>query len=492
MTPFARNALCVSGLVALAEFPRLGAPLLSPDDPILLNAGSIDAPLMLSQGRLGSLALLVLLRALGADLAQAAPLFTLAGLALCGVAAAQVLRFWRLEEPAAGSPAGSLPLAAVAVGALCALHPFDAEQWSFRLTPAQYRAALVLALSGLLLARRRPVRGALLVALGLSLYQLPASALLATLLGAALLDQLRDDREPAGSLRNAALASASGAALAWLAGRLGALVAGLPSDPRGALVSLDAVPGQLRAAGRLLDAHARGAHPLGTPLLGALALGLLAAALLRAWTIPGREPRRRLLATLALGAGCLSPFALPLALGSVVASPRLYASEGIVVGAWLAALLPAATGEAAPAAGLAARLRRTALAAAALLLFGWIALHHAARTSQERVNAFDRALATRLLARLDALGGAPLETVAVVGAPRLDLPLTALGDLGRSAFSVPWGPAPLLGELSGRVLRLSREDEEEAARRHCAAADVFPGPTAVARAGGAALICLSR
>lgn len=490
-TPLARSALCLTGLVALAEFPRLGSPLLSPDDPILLNGGSIDVPLFVSQGRLGSLAILVMLRALGTDVPRAAPFFALLGMALCGLGAALVLRFWRLDEPApeVGSNVALLPLA---VGALCALHPFDAEAWSFRLTPIQYRLALVLALAGLLHARRRPLLGGALIALGLSIYQLPVSALAAVLLGAVLLDQLRDDREPAGSLRNAAMATFAGAALAWAAGRVGSLLAGIPPDARATHIALAAVPAQLRAVGRVLDVHARGAHPLGTPLLAWLAFALLVAALVRAWTVPGRAPGRRLLATGALGALVFSPFALPFALGSVGHSPRMYVSEGIVVGAWLAALVPVVASEPSQGPALVARMRRMGLASATLLVFGWIALHQVARTDQERVNGFDRALATRLLVRLDALGGAPIETVAVVGQPRLDLPLVAQGDLARSVFSVPWGPAPLLGELSGRVLRLTREGEEETARKHCATAETFPGPGAVARAGAVGIVCLSR
>ena len=478
------GALLLGMLLVFGQ--RLLVPYWSFDDYVLARQRALTIDLYLTQERPVQLLYQLLGNALGAPLAQVPALCNALALGLLSLATWWLLRFWELDRPA--DRQGRALAVLCGLLALCA--PYFAEQWSFRIAPIYYALSLAPGAAALVLARERSFRGGLLLgpvllcALGLLTYQLALPALACGLCGAALLALLRAPEDPRAALRPLGPPLAvliGGYGLAALIGGALRRLAGLPPDPRGELLPLAAIPGRavdlLRLLKPLAVQHPAFSTPAQRYLLAPL---LLLAALSALW--PGVRARRPVSAALALGALGAALLASLLAAAPLLrwsTTPRVLVAVGLF---WALAL--------AAAWQLPARLRPALLA-----LGGCCALSFAlvtVRLGNEllTINAWDRALMIRLVARLELLPGYDaVETLVVFGFPDGPAGATRYGDQGRSALTTPWSPAPLFGDVTGRETRWPDGPELASANQRCASAPRWPAPGSAFLDGKSAVVC---
>ena len=479
------GALLIGMLLVFGQ--RLFVPYWSFDDYVLARQKALLVDQYLTQERPLQLLYQLFGNALGAPMAQVPGPWNAVALVLLALATTWLLRLWDLDR--AQDRAGRWLAVLCGLLALCA--PYFAELWSFRIAPLYYALALAPGAAALVMARERRYQGGLLllpaalVAAGLLTYQLALPALACAICGAALLAVLRAPEAPGAALRPFApplAALVAGYGLASLIGGGVRRLWGLAPDPRGALVPLASVPARavetVRLLKQLIVHHPAFATPaqrwLLVPLVAAAGLGAL-------WPgVRAKRPLACVLAVLLLKAAWLSALLAAVPLQSWSTTPRVLVAMGLF---WALAL--AAAWSLAP-------VRPALLALGTVCLLGFSLVTVRLGNELLALNAFDRALMNRVIARLEALPGfEAAQTLVVTGAPDEPAGITRHGDQGRSAFSTSWSPAPLFGEVLGRETRQPEPSEVAAASARCAAAPRWPAPGSALLEGRAAVLCFT-
>ena len=468
----------------VAWFPKLVPGYLSFDDFYLIHADDLRGHIhhFLSQGRFGMALVQTLLVRLGADPIHAPTLLAFVSIFLLAVVAAVTARLWDLE---------SRPSSLVAC-ALCFVHPYGAEMWSFRLAPIHYSISLLLAFSGAALLRRGRGMIALpiaLIAFSLSVYQVSLNPLLVAVALGVCLDLARvgggrDELLLVIRVWATVLLAIAAACLLYLgANELVLRVLAISPEARNGFVAAGDAPARAAEIARQLPRLLFKERQLGTGLLGALQLALLLLALALA---AARARAERSFGKLALTAVLLA--AALLAVVGIVGVVRVFwpAPRTLTaVGFYWGGVLALASVLAGP------RLRLLVVGAGALLLLGYAGIDHRAAAEQVRINARDLARAGRILERFEQHPRySELQRIALVHPPMSYGDLhTVTGDLNTSALAVAWSQSAVFEEAAGRPFGIATEQDRSGAQKLCAAAPRWPAQGSVTIEGPVGIVC---
>ncbi len=473
--------LAAIGVLAAVWAPRLSQSFYSVDDYILLQF-PVRVEQFFQQGRFGQAALWWGMTALGLSPPHAVTALAALSVALLGLSGVLLLRLWRME----GSNWLLVPLCVLPFA-----HPYAAEIWSFRIAPVFYAIALVSALGALTLARERGLGPAPvgLVVFSLSVYQLGFNPAVVVIGMGLLLDILRG-RGSADELKDAVrgwwgpLAALLGGTVAYLV--LNAVLQRLAHtapDARGAFLPLGDLLVRAREVRALLAQVFFTDRHLSTQALSSLLLALLGLAVLAGLRrAAANRSAWQLLLVPALLAGCaLSVVGLMLALKVWWPMPRTLTGIGFFW-AGVFALLDA-NGSAAA--------RRVVAATACLVVVCFAGLCARVTSDQARLNAVDRATASRVVGRFEASAAFPqLRTALFVnGAVTYQILDTQVGDLNLSALGCTWSQAEILGELLGRPLPNPSDDERARGTAFCTKAAKWPAEGSTAILDGVGVVC---
>lgn len=448
----------------------------------------------LSQGRFGHALLNEALTALGISSPLTNTLYSL----LCMIAfiwvGLIVCRLWQVSN--------DLPLSLL-VTAFIALHPYQAELFTFVSTPVYTSGALIFAFSALYFSRgtaSRVVWTALCFTLALSLYQTTLNYVAVTLAFAVLLELARD-RRPSGDggrWRHVAeqtglwprLATLSlGLAIYLVANKAMQHIFDVTPVTRARFISWSEVPLRLDQA---QDAVVRMLF-LREPVLPASVkvvlsfIGLMALCLaVRSCWSPERRLWTRLsiasLLLLLVSAAAACVIGVTLLTQSWWPMPRILSALSFFQ-AGLVALALSLSGP---------KLRIVLTTMASIAVFAFIGINNRIFTDQLRVNLRDLSKANRIVAALESHPSfAQIQRVAVVGgdyAYRSPID-TMQGDLNISAFYAAWSKVPILNEVSGYSFGVARPDEQALATQHCAQTPKWPAAGSITVAGSLAIVC---
>ncbi|MGZ6235718.1 MAG: glucosyltransferase domain-containing protein [Syntrophales bacterium] len=449
---------------------------------------------VLAEGRIGQWALNQILIALGIVGPGGNTLYVV--LALCCYVGVGILlcRLWRIED--------SLGIQ-VCIVCIFALHPYNADVFTFREGTFTVGLGLLLGMLGLTTADRRLSRwaaGCILMVLSLTLYQVAINFIVIALVILALLELTR--LGPQGILGGIGL-DVRRQFLQQLLPRASALVAAV-------VIYTPLYKLSLHLAGRLMQEHSRGAivplseiperiwrstiavgyvflvpgreMPVVVKLLivglSALAIGLMAR---KIWEIVGY--RRYMMFALAFSLLAIAGLAIvgvviPLKEWSEV--HRALAGVSVLVAGFFA--LAISNGG--------VWSRRAALAVAGVLLFSFAGVSNVVLSEQLRLNHRDMATAGRMISRLEANPKfAAVKKIAVIGR-QSNYARRFLTSEYKSAFGRAHSKANILQEVSGYRFQEPDSDERRRAEDYCRDVRPWPDPASVTVLEDTAVICL--
>ena len=449
---------------------------------------------LLAEGRIGQWALNQVLIALGVVGPGGNTLYVV--LALCCYVGVGILlcKLWDIKD--------SLGIQ-VCIVAIFALHPYNADVFTFREATLTVGFGLSLGMLGLTIADMRLSRwiaGCTLMVLSLTLYQVALNFVVIALVISLLLKLTRLD--PGGILWGPGpgtgrhflqqlwpRASAVVAAVViympiyklsqQLAGNL------MQEHSRGAILPLSDIPERIWrsavAAGHVFLVPEPGV-PIAVKMLivglSALAIGSLVK---KIWEIVGY--RRYTVFALALLLLAIAGFAIigvvmPLREWSEV--HRTLAGVSVLVAGFLA--LAVTNGG--------VWSRRAALAIVVVLLFSFAGISNVILSEQLRLNHRDMATASRMMSRLEANPEfAAVKKIAVIGRQR-NYPRRFLTSEYKSALGRAHSKANILQEVSGYRFLEPNADERRQAEDYCRDVRPWPDPASVTVLKDTAVVCL--
>jgi hypothetical protein len=467
-----------AGLQFLLRLPVLTGKFYSPDDWTLAH-GKPFSGWLLSEGRFGYVAVYDLFYALGANPVQSYQLLSLFAILFGAVSTVLLALYWRIDGWIAPS---------IAAGLLFELHPFQAELWSFRFVPFFHQLALMVALAGLLAARRRGagiVVGATLLAFAASIYQISLSFAATALCMRFLVDACRADvpkEDRSALLRELFTLTAS--PLAYLAiNRVVLKLSGTSGSFRTALLPLSAVSERLSQLGAQLGWMLGAKNGLLPDGLSALSAILVLAALVA--QTRGKRPTAAaagvVVAAGAVALGCVASVGVALPLKDWWPTPRLVSSLGLVWSSLAVAAVTWNTGW----------VRMLSWATVVLLLVGAIGVSDHVFLDENRVNSRDLMTINRVLARFERLPEyRRTKRLAVIGHPWLYEGIsTSVRDLNISSLAVAWAASGVLSEAEGRTIEPPNPQDLEIARAQCSQVPHWPAEGSVLVKDDLAVAC---
>jgi hypothetical protein len=465
------------GLSLVARWHAL-LPLYSADDYRILYDQGVSLPQFISQGRLPAFALQAALAGLGVTLPQGGVLGSLllmVALAATGIA---VCRLWGVGDRFAEC--------AVAV-LLIVLHPYQAEVFTFRVTPLFLAIPLLLSFAALLTcmrSRRHWLLALAAIVCSLGIYQVVLNYIAMALLFsvvfhlAAVDDRSRRFWRTLGS--QVALVGAgivASGALTWAASR----ISGIPLERRGGFIGFrDIGPRsqQVWAQLKVMFFGSEAVLPVATKLL---LLALLA--VMMVYVIASERkaaPARARAFALAMVGG------VPLCVGAVLVlqswwpALRVLAQTGMFWGGMFALVCRLAR----PAG------RRVLFAGLFVILFSFIGLNDVIFNDQLRLNMHDIQKANRIVARIEALPGfEQIQGVVISGG--FWAYASPIRTIQGSALYVPWSKVPLLNEATGYRFLVAPPDVTEKANGYCKDSSKWPAAQSVIKMDSFAVVCLA-
>lgn len=467
-------------LALVARFPAV-IPGYSIDDYQFVNRGlpSWFDELAVMNGRALGYVLYAGLARLGAAPPRAGVLYVLlltVALVATGIVAC---RMWGLS--------GNFGPALI-VTSLIALHPYQAEIFTFRTATMVAAIPMLLAMIAIVActgSRAHWLVSLLLLTCAISIYQVVLSYL-ALLLLFTFAFQYFESREAFRSgLRSAvpkvALIATSVVlylTLTFLISRFSGVALGSRTSPVGDVAGRLM---QIAAAFRRLGLSNEPVLPFNTKLLLMMtfATGLVGCV---AGTFKGRG--RRLL-TLAIAAVFGAPLSLGLAivLRDFPLSPRVISQTSVYVAGMMTLVFMAAN----------ANIRRVMVGGIALVLLSFTGINEQILTDQLRVNLRDMAEANRILMRVEMLPQFPQVRTVVLngGSPLYAARIrTVQDDINISALFADWSKVGLLNETSGYSFDEPSAAEKAQAAEVCKTRPKWPSAEAVSAMGTAAVVCL--
>jgi hypothetical protein len=368
------------------------------------------------------------------------------------------------------------------VGTLFAIYPYFAEIFTFRITAGLYALGLSMALAAVVCAapsRRRVAASAALLAAAMTINQSVVSVVFSLLLLAAACQFGRHTRA---WKRLFAGFAAIALALAFYAGvaKLIALGAQVSLSTRTEMLGVSEIPLRLRQIWALAVRVYAGPEPV-IPA-AAKAIPLVLWALLAAVSI-----RRSVRDAAGLGAVAA---AMSISVAGIVTVTREWHTPPRVLAQSVCLLLvPFCVLLTAPGVWL----RRMATICAFVLAFSYALSSSRVLQDQSRLNEKDRALATRIIARIEALpefGGA--RRMAIVNS-RWNYPddnIVLWGDMNTSALYSPFASALFVRELAGWTISPAYGPADaDTAQRYCREHESWPAPESVTIIGDLAVVC---
>jgi hypothetical protein len=468
------------GLCLLARWQAL-LPGYSSDDFSVLQAQSFSLPQAISQGRPLAFVCQAALAGLGVPVPQASVLCSvllMIALAATGIA---VCRLWGIRDRYAECTVAVL---------FIMLHPYQAEVFTFRITPVFLAIPLALSFAALLtctLSVRHWWLALAAIVCSLSIYQVVMNYIAMALLFRVVFHLAgAGDRSPRfwRTLRSQLMLVCASIAVFVVLSTATSRIAGIAISTRGALIGFHEVGTRIL----LVATELRGMFVSSDPVIP-LAPKLLMLALLAvmALYVIGLErkaaPGRARAFALAVAGG------VPLCIGVVAVLqswwpvPRVLAQTGMFWGGMFALVCHFA-----PPAG-----RRILFAGLSVILFSFIGLNGVIFSDQLRMNMRDIERANRVVARIEALPGFDQIRGVVIGGgsgANLSPVRTTHGDMNISAFSVAWSKVPILNEVSGYRFQEAPGDVTQKANAYCQGSAKWPAPESVIRMGSFAVVCL--
>jgi hypothetical protein len=471
-------------------------------DDYTLSLQEVLTGTVLRQGRFGQSALLQLLDLLQLEPSSARVFFVSFALVVSSLFAALVVRYWNLRK------AGWLPVAAAA---MISVHPFTTEVFTFRTSLGIIMCAF--ALFALLLVPRRwspagVLGGAAVFALALSIYQAVLHyCLIIVLLGTAIgltrllvagsasgwparVTSLLAPRRIVWNKNSALLACAAlGTILYTIANAAIAWALRVTMVSRTQVLSPGRIGERVAAIGHVLSYRFLAPSPLLGRFSQAALLLLLVTALagLTGRARPWLRPRTLfplLAVVLLLAASLVWTVGIIMVLEDFWPAPRVMSHIGVF---WAGALAIACQ-----CAG--ARVRQALGSLSLLVLLSFIGSDNRILGDQIRLNLRDRAKASRILARIEAMPGFSGTAAVAVHGATWTYPLgfgTSDHDMNISAFGASWAKVAILREISGYDLKPAESDAQKAAAAaYCRGVLPWPGPESVVAKDGLVIICL--
>jgi hypothetical protein len=456
----------------------------------------------MSQGREGQWALTQLLFQLGIVGSGGNTLYVLVALACYVLVGMLLCHLWKVE--------GSNALKACIIG-LLAIHPYHAEIFTFREATITVGLAVFLAVSGLVLADRRPRRwlaGCALIAGALTMYQIALNYAVAGLAIFGLLSLARSGRQSGSAhdvrgrlaglvadLLPRASAMAAAVFLYLPVYKLGQQLVPITHETtRGALLPLLDIPRrivQTRVTIWRVFVVPEVIMPIVVKaLVGALlavAVGLVARKL---WAAPARSRPVLIGTALALlGVAVLAIVGVSLPLSEW--SPWAFTHR------FLSAVSVLVAGSLAVAAVLGSnRTKRVAIAASCVLLASFTGVNNVILSEQLRMNERDKDTANRIIGRLEHDAAFLNVTKLAVSGVRREYPLRYYtterrgSNTNESAFGAWWAQAQIIQEVSGYRFQEPSPEDMGRADAYCDSAHPWPNHDSVAVVGDTAVICL--
>lgn len=381
------------------------------------------------------------------------------------------------------------PLECAAVMSLLAVHPYQAEIFTFRTASILAAIPLILAFAALLLPRRQTLDWAvaiLIMAVAVSIYQTVVHYVAVAIALSFCIRALREDAGKAWAYaRPLAIVLALGIVLYMAALKALLLATGVAMNPRGSLIGPEDLLYRAAQVKALLERIFFRTDPVmpAAPkflLLAVLVLTVFAVAAGR----PAESAKRRLaLATAGIGLGIACCLGLNLVLRDWWPSPRLLSQLGLFWGGVLAlGLISAGPG-----------LRPVLIGLGAFAVFSSVGLSVRVAAEQLRLNRRDMTQAAQIIAEVDRLPGAErLQGICIHGgSPFYPAGFrTAFFDLNVSALSVSWARTWLLNEVSGRNYVPPDDGTAARAAQFCAGAPRWPRRDSLTQIGNYAVVCL--
>lgn len=488
----AREGRLLVGALVAGFAARGGVVLggLSPDDYVTLdNEAGSASEFVFSQGRFVLAATLALERIAGTTSVSASLPLGVLGIALFAILSVSVTRFLKLTE----MPWIGLPIC------LMGAHPYGAELLTFKvaLVPTCISvAACIFSLEALM--QWSGGRGLLvaiaMLAMMLFTYQLflgyvvvvVALSVIVEACGSGESNNTRR-RVPFLSVRGltfrlgvAIAASVSISMLAYVLSRISVASA----DKRTNFIGPEGMPERIaQAVSTILNTFVRTDPLMGRGTKMAVALLCFAAVLGMVLAQPRRRGHR---VVLVLGLGLLvsSTVVTILPLAEWWPAPRVLSQVGLAIAGLLGV-------------GHLAWQRWPRIVVWSIMtlqgfvLCAWIATSNAALRQELDVNARDRALAQRIVQRIDQSTSGKPGYLFVQGAKSAEpgrVP-TAWMDLNLSAFVPEYSRVPAVNYLTGSSFMIVDAGRKRAAEAYCAQTEAWPAPGSVTIIGDTAVVC---
>jgi hypothetical protein len=387
--------------------------------------------------------------------------------------------------------------------ALFTLHPFVTEFYTFSDATLDIAVAIFLAAVGFACAsgRARPrlgmVIGGFLMVIALSIYQIPIAHLAIVGLLGAIAWGLQPDPAPAGSLRARdfvatgqfrALATVAASAVLYLASmRLVAYVFDIALDQGAALSWPVDLPAKADALGRAFSMAFLRLKGFTTPLASTLQAGvsIVAAAAIILTILRRRGAGMALAAIVLFAAAALCAVILPISFNTIWLAPRRLSAVSIFIAG--VALLGRRCAQP-------AWVRHLLMIALVPLWIAYIGTSNRILYDQRRVNLWDAQEANRILARLEADPHfAAMRALVVLNgkAERRQALPTAIGDLNISALTIVSARLAVIAQTTGARFESASDDEQQAAEKYCATAELWPAAASVTIAGDLGIVCIT-
>jgi hypothetical protein len=465
-------------------------PGYSVDDYVLIqDEGGGSYPMAVAQGRLLFFAVREVLAALGAAPPLSGPVYELL-LALVLIAMGlAVCRLWGIREHTGAC--------AIAVSFI-ALHPYQAEIFTFRTAPLLLALPLALAFGGLLACWRSRLAwllSLLAVTCSLALYQAVLNYVAMALLFSIVFHLARVEDEDLypdfwRTLRSRVMLVVLGVVIYAAFTVTVWTITGIRFGGRDALISSQEIVPRLAAVAKQWKVMFFGAEPI-LPLASKLLLLLTLAAGMLAYGLSLRRGSpRAAIARRTAAFGLAVAGGIPLCIGLVLVLtdwwpvPRVLAQTGMFWGGLLALMYRFAR----PAG------RRILLTGYVVIMISFIGINNHIFYDQLRVNMRDMAKANRVLGRLEAQPGFDHAKGLTVNGASWGYPLpirTAQGDMNISALYVSWAKVRLFDELSGQAFSAAPPEVEKKADEYCRNARRWPDQQSITMIDNYGVACLA-
>lgn len=467
-----------------------------------LGAGGLNA--YFGQGRFLQGLIVGAIDSIGVNLSDLYLVFGLLALILQAIVVVAMLRFVGLADvPGVGL-----------VGALMVAQPYSTEILTFRVALPAYCVMLVLLVLTLEFVARSPTRWStrtLAFALTLAAfftYQTILNYLLLAVVFSWIASEMPVtrllDSASQGNHRHcyrqrtlALLLATIGALIAftlvlWIAESLKWVVV---SDERARLIPLDAVPARIGEVVSTLRTMYWSGEPIFPKWLKLVWAALLVLSILTICKalIKDMRGKNRFWTSVAL---ILTLVMLaPLSIGMIIPFkawwpvPRVIAHSAIIVGLLFAMADQYATGSVFDRWN-----RRVQTAGRGILLVAFMIIDNQIFADQQRVNEWDRMLANRLIARLEALPEFPAVKFVHISGGSWGYPApirTVQGDMNISAMGAPWSKITMLAAASGYRLVQAKDARMLKGEGYCKSATPWPATDSIAIDGDLAIICLA-